>query len=97
MKMMRHDECSGVDVMESDTSEKYSVHYVQQELPKRLFAIIRMAWRSEDGIDIVDEAKLIDEGADTIAGFAELMQKAIEGGAEISIICPYDPEDIGLY
>jgi len=83
--------------MESDTSEKYSVHYVQQELPKRLFAIIRMAWRSEDGIDIVDEAKLIDEGADTIAGFAELMQKAIEGGAEISIICPYDPEDIGLY
>jgi len=83
--------------MEPDTSEKYSVHYVQQELPKRLFAIIRMAWRSEDGIDIVDEAKLIDEGADTIAGFAELMQKAIEGGAEISIICPYDPEDIGLY
>jgi hypothetical protein len=95
--MMRHDECSGVDVMEPDTSEKYSVHYVQQELPKRLFAIIRMAWRSEDGIDIVDEAKLIDEGADTIAGFAELMQKAIDGGAEISIICPYDPEDIGLY
>jgi|TARA_Y100000289_G_C3916143_1_gene147540 hypothetical protein len=94
---MRHDECSGVDVMEPDTSEKHSVHYVQQELPKRLFAIIRMAWRSEDGIDIVDEAKLIDEGADTIAGFAELMQKAIEGGAEISIICPYDPEDIGLY
>jgi len=83
--------------MEPDTSEKYSVHYVQQELPKRLFAIIRMAWRSEDGIDIVDEAKLIDEGADTIAGFAELMQKAIDGGAEISIICPYDPEDIGLY
>jgi len=83
--------------MEPDTSEKYSVHYVQQELPKRLFAIIRMAWRSEDGIDIVDEAKLIDEGADTISGFAELMQKAIEGGAEISIICPYDPEDIGLY
>lgn len=83
--------------MEPDTSEKYSVHYVQQELPKRLFAIIRMAWRSEDGIDIVDEAKLIDEGADTIAGFAELMQKAIEGGAEISIICPYDPEHIGLY
>ena len=83
--------------MESDTSEKYSVHDVQQELPNRLFAIVRMAWRSEYGIDIVDEAKLIDEGSDTIAGFAELMQKAIEGGAEVSIICPYDPEHIGLY
>ena len=83
--------------MEPDTSEKYNVHYIQQELPNRLFAIVRMAWRSEQGIDIVDEAKLIDEGADTIAGFAELMQKAIEGGAEISIICPYDPEHIGLY
>ena len=94
---MRHDELSGVGAMEPDTSEKYSIHYVQQELPNRLFAVVRMAWRSEFGIETVDEAKLIDEGADTIAGFAELMQKAIEGGAEISIICPYDPEDIGLY
>ena len=83
--------------MEPDTSERHSIHYVQQELPNRLFAIVRMLWRSEDGVQIVDEAKLIDEGADTIAGFSELMQKAIEGGAEISIICPYDPEDIGLY
>jgi len=95
--MTRHDECSGVDVMEPDTSEKYSIHYVQQELPNRLFAVVRMLWRSEYGVDTVDEVKLIDEGADTIEGFAELMHKAIEGGAEISIICPYDPEHIGLH
>lgn len=94
---MRHDERSGVDVMEPDTSEKYSIHYVQQELPNRLFAVVRMLWRSEYGVDTVDEVKLIDEGADTIEGFAELMHKAIEGGAEISIICPYDPEHIGLH
>ena len=97
LKKMRHDECSGVDVMEPDTSEKHSIHYVQQELPNRLFAIVRMTWQSKHGIEMVDEAKLIDEGADTIAGFSELMHKAIEGGAEISIICPYDPEHIGLY
>ena len=83
--------------MEPDTSKKYSVHFVQQELPSRLFAIVRMLWRSEHGVETVDEAKLIDEGADTIAGFAELMEKAIDGGAEISIICPYDPKDIGLH
>ena len=83
--------------MEPDTSEKYSIHYVQQELPNRLFAVVRMLWRSEYGVDTVDEVKLIDEGADTIAGFAELMHKAVEGGAEISIICPYDPEHIGLH
>ena len=94
---MRHDECSGVDVMEPDTSEKYSIQYVQQELLNRLFAVVRMLWRSEYGVDTVDEVKLIDEGADTIEGFAELMHKAIEGGAEISIICPYDPEHIGLH
>lgn len=94
---MRHDERSGVDVMEPDTSEKYSIHYVQQELPNRLFAIIRMTWRCKHKIDTVDEVKLIDEGADTIAGFSDLMHTAIEGGAEISIICPYDPEHIGLY
>ena len=95
--MARHDRRSGVDKMEPDTSEKHSIHYVQQELPNRLFAVVRMTWRYEYGIDSVDEAKLIDEGADTIAGFAELMKKAIEGGAEISIICPYDPQHIGLY
>lgn len=95
-KKMRHDEGSRVDVMESGTSERYGIYYVQQELPNRLFAIVRMVWRSEDGINFVDEAKLIDEGSETIAGFADLMYKAIEGGAEISIICPYDPEHIGL-
>ena len=94
---MRHDECSGVDVMEPDTSEKHSIHYVQQDLPNRLFAIVRMAWRSEYGIETVDEAKLFHEGSETIASFAELVKKAIEGGAEISIICPYDPEHVGLY
>ena len=94
--MARHDRCSGADKMEPGT-EKYGVHYVQQELPNRLFAVIRMTWRSEYGVETVDEAKLIDEGADTIAGFAELMQKAIESGAEITIICPYDPDHIGLY
>lgn len=83
--------------MERDTSEKHDVHYIQQELPNRLFAIIRMEWFSRFGIEAVEEVKLIDEGSETIAGFGKLMNKAIDGGAEISIICPYDPEDIGLY
>jgi hypothetical protein len=94
--MMRHDGCSGLSPMEPDTSKRYGIHYVQQELPRRLFAIIRMAWHFEQGVESVDEVKLVDEGSDTIAGFAELMQKAIRSGAEISIICPYDPEHIGL-
>lgn len=94
---MRHDEHSGLQTMEPDTSERHSIHYVQQELPNRLFAVVRMSWLSEYGLETVDEVKLIDEGSDTIDGFAELMGKAIEGGAEISIICPYDPKDIGLY
>lgn len=94
--MMRHDGCSCQRVMESDTSERHSIHYVQHELPHRLFAVVRMTWRSEYGVESVDEVKLVDEGTDTIAGFAELMYKAIESGAEISIICPYDPEHLGL-
>jgi hypothetical protein len=95
--MTRHDECSGVVVMEPDTSETFSIHYVQQELPNRLFAVVRMLWRSEYGIETVDEVKLIDEGEDTIAGFSELMIKAMDNGAEICIISPYDPEHIGLH
>lgn len=94
--MTRHDGLSGGDVMEPDTSKKHSIHYVQQELPHRLFAIVRMTWVSEFGAEMVDEVKLVDEGSDSIAGFAELMHKAIKGGAQISIICPYDPEHIGL-
>lgn len=83
--------------MEHDTSKRHGIHYIQQELPSRLFAIIRMTWRYDSQIDTVDEVKLIDEGDETIVGFAELMEKAILGGAEISIICPYDPESIGLH
>ena len=94
---MRHDVLSGLGAMEPDTSERYDVHYVQQELPHRLFAVVRMLWKDADGVVIVDEVKLIDEGSDTIDGFSDLMQRAIEGGAEICIICPYDPEEIGLY
>ena len=91
---MRHDESSGEGVMERDT---HSVHYVQQELPNRLFAIIRLEWFSRFGLEGVEELKLVDEGADSFAGFGQVMSKAIDGGAEVSIICPYDPKDIGLF
>ena len=95
--MMRHDGDSCQRVMESDTSEKRIFHYVQQELPNRYFAVVRMEWRDDDGkIVQVDEAKLIDEGVDTIEGFTEVARKAMIGGADISMICPYDPEHLGL-
>ena len=94
---MRHDGGSCQRVMESDTSEKRIFHYVQQELPNRYFAVVRMTWRDDDRKVVqVDEAKLIDEGIDTIEGFTEVARKAMLGGADISMICPYDPEHLGL-
>ena len=94
---MRHDGCSCQRVMESDTSEKRIFHYVQQELPNRYFAVVRMTWRDDDRkVAQVDEVKLIDEGIDTIEGFTEVARKAMLGGADISMICPYDPEHLGL-
>jgi len=86
--------------MESDTpnkSEKYHIHYVQRELPHPLFAIVRMTWFSEHGAEQVDEVRILDEGAETVAGFAEVMKTAIEGGAEICLQCPYDPEEVGMH
>ena len=95
--MMRHDGGSCQRVMESDTSEKRIFHYVQQELPNRYFAVVRMEWRDDDGkILQVDEARLIDEGVDTIEAFVEVARKAMLGGADISMICPYDPGHLGL-
>ena len=56
-----------------------------------------MEWRDDDGeIVQVDEVKLIDEGVDTIEGFVAVARKAMLGGADISMICPYDPEHLGL-
>ena len=95
--MMRHDGDSCQRVMQSDTSERRIFHYVQQELPNRYFAVVRMEWRDDDGeIVQVDEVKLIDEGVDTIEGFVAVARKAMLGGADISMICPYDPEHLGL-
>tara|TARA_X000001388_G_scaffold63369_1_gene49304 strand:+ start:637 stop:930 length:294 start_codon:yes stop_codon:yes gene_type:complete len=94
---MRHDGDSCQRVMDPDTSEKRIFHYFQQELPNRYFAVVRMEWRDDDHkIVQVDEVKLIDEGVDTIEGFAEVARNAMLGGAEILMICPYDPEHIGL-
>ena len=95
--MTRHDGDSCQRVMQSDTSERRIFHYVQQELPNRYFAVVRMEWRDNDGeIVQVDEVKLIDEGVDTIEGFVAVARKAMLGGADISMICPYDPEHLGL-
>ena len=84
-------------VMESDTSAKRIFHYVHQELPNRYFAIVRMEWRDNDNQVVqVDEVKLIDEGVDMFENFMETAKQAMLGGADISMICPYDPEDLGL-
>jgi hypothetical protein len=86
--------------MESDTpnkSKKHPIHYVQRDLPHPMFAIVRMTWFSEFGPEQVDEVKIIDEGEETIKGFAEVMKTAIEGGAEVCLQCPYDPEEVGMY
>ena len=94
---MRHDGGSCQRVMEPDTSEKRIFHYVQQELPNRYFAVVRMEWRDDDDkILQVDEARLIDEGVDTIEAFVEVAKQAMLNGADISMICPYDPKHLGL-
>lgn len=93
---MRHDVFRRKCKMESDTSRRIKVHYVKQELPDRIFAIIRMVWSSPLGVECIDEIKLIDEGSDTIERFAGLMVEAIDNGADISIICPYDPTHVGM-
>ena len=95
--MTRHDGVSCLRVMESDTSEKRIFYYVQQELPNRYFAVVRMEWRDNDGkINQIDEVKLIDEGVSTIEAFGEVAKQALMSGADILMICPYDPEHLGL-
>lgn len=86
--------------MESDTpnkSNKHPIHYVQRDLPEPLFAIVRMTWFSRHGAEQVDEVKIVDEGDETILGFADVMKKAIEGGAEVCLQCPYDPDEVGMH
>lgn len=86
--------------MESGTpskSEKHPIHYVQRDLPHPLFAIVRMTWFCNNGAVQVDEVKIIDEGEETILGFVDVMKTAIDGGAEVCLLCPYDPEEVGMH
>ena len=86
--------------MGSDTpnkADRHPIHYVQRELPPPYFAIVRMTWFSEYGAEQVDEVRIIDEGEETIIGFADVMKTAIEGGAEVCLQCPYDPEEVGMH
>jgi|TARA_R100000030_G_scaffold29233_1_gene21617 hypothetical protein len=76
--------------------ESRTLQYIQRKLPENTFAIVRMTWFYDGEVDNVEEVRIIDEGQDTIDGFIDAMKAAVEAGADVSIISPYDPEDIGL-
>ena len=81
----------------ADAPQNHHPPTPEEEMPNPFVSIIRLEWFSRFGLEGVEELKLVDEGADSIAGFGQVMNKAIDGGAEVSIICPYDPKDIGLF
>ena len=83
--------------MEFGTNMTPRLNYHNQDLPYNLFAIVRLEWLDHDGkAGQIDEIPLEDEGKKTLDGFSPLIVQSLEGGAIVSIITPYDFEELKI-
>lgn len=69
--------------------------YVQAPVPDDVLAILRFSYFRQGMAKEVEEYKLYQE-----EGCFELLRcvvdQALEQGADVSMIAPYDPDDLGL-
>jgi len=81
--------------------ERQRMLYVsKRKLPEDTFAVVRLSWFSEYGVESIDEIKLIyeDQGEeDMIPEFSMIVAQALKGGADVSILTEIEPELLGFF
>lgn len=69
--------------------------YVQAPVPEDIIAVLRFSYFRSGMAREVEEHKLFQEdGCFELLRY--LVDQALENGCDVSIIGPYDPEDLGL-
>jgi hypothetical protein len=86
--------------MDHEIERQRVLHVIKRELPEDTFAVVRLSWFSEYGIESVDEIWLIYEGQgeeDMIPKFSSVVAQALQSGADVSILTDIEPELLGFF
>ena len=86
--------------MDHEIERQRMLYVSKRELPEDTFAVVRLSWFSEYGIESIDEIKLIYEDQDEedmIPEFSMIVAQALKGGADVSILTDIEPELLGFF
>tara|TARA_R100000406_G_C3069414_1_gene113739 strand:+ start:497 stop:781 length:285 start_codon:yes stop_codon:yes gene_type:complete len=74
-----------------------TLYYQQDELKDRYYAVVRISWFNDDKVCGVTESKIDSYDADVVMEFADIVGNALRAGADVSVVCIEDPENLGIY
>ena len=86
--------------MDHEIERQRMLYVSKRELPEDTFAVVRLSWFSEYGIESIYEIKLIyedQEEEDMIPEFSMIVAQALKGGADVSILTDIEPELVGFF
>jgi len=70
--------------------------YSQQSLSNDVYAIVRVTWFSGGNCCAVTETRINLYDIDVVMEFTDIVGNALRTGADVSVICIDDPENLGI-
>jgi hypothetical protein len=70
--------------------------YSQQPIGNDIYAIVRVTWFGKDGCCAVTESRVNLYDIDVVMEFTDIVGNALRTGADVSVICIDDPENLGI-
>ena len=70
--------------------------FSRDQLSEDYFAVVRITWFAAGQICAVNEAVVYQDDLEAVAEFSGIVGEALRGGADVSIVCIANSEDVGL-
>ena len=69
--------------------------YCHGDIPDEVLAVIRLSWYKHGRVKHIEEAALM-ESSDGLLVLQHIVTEALDQGVDVTLICAYAPEDVGL-
>tara|TARA_R100001163_G_C5056182_1_gene192591 strand:+ start:146 stop:415 length:270 start_codon:yes stop_codon:yes gene_type:complete len=77
-------------------NRKQLLFFSKDQLKDNCFAVVRITWFAAGQICAVNEAVVYQDNLEAVAEFSEIVGEALQGGADVSVVCIASSEDVGL-
>ena len=91
---------SWLDRFRNRKAKKYEnrlLFYRQDELQNEYYAVVRISWFDDGKVCGVTESKIDTYDADVVMEFSDIVGNALRAGADVSVVCIDDPENLGIH